>query len=300
MNRRQETLRAFDERIYPVLVGQIYARANIGIVATIVNAAIFVAVLWEQISHRRLIVWLTALLLVSFIRFLLNRRFLTAPDTKEATRGWGQLLILGLGIAGMLWGASGLFLFPLYSVAHQVFIAFVLAGMVAGAVGVFSPLLPVFLSFSIPALVPIAIRFFAIGDTLHMGMGAMTTLFGILTYTTARRINAANKELIALKEAFADRLEERTAELEATNGQLRREIEERKQLITELQAAIAKVRTLSGLLPICSACKKIRDDKGYWNQIEAYIEEHSDAAFSHGICPECFRRIYPDMDGPEE
>ncbi len=300
MNRRQETLRAFDERIYPVLVGQIYARANIGIVATIVNAAIFVAVLWEQISHRRLIVWLTALLLVSFIRFLLNRRFLTAPDTKEAIRGWGQLLILGLGIAGMLWGASGLFLFPLYSVAHQVFIAFVLAGMVAGAVGVFSPLLPVFLSFSIPALVPIAIRFFAIGDTLHMGMGAMTTLFGILTYTTARRINAANKELIALKEAFADRLEERTAELEATNGQLRREIEERKQLITELQAAIAKVRTLSGLLPICSACKKIRDDKGYWNQIEAYIEEHSDAAFSHGICPECFRRIYPDMDGPEE
>ena len=300
MKRRQETLRAFDERIYPVLVGQIYARANIGIVATIVNAAIFVAVLWEQISHRRLIVWLTALLLVSFIRFLLNRRFLTAPDTKEAIRGWGQLLILGLGIAGMLWGASGLFLFPLYSVAHQVFIAFVLAGMVAGAVGVFSPLLPVFLSFSIPALVPIAIRFFAIGDTLHMGMGAMTTLFGILTYTTARRINAANKELIALKEAFADRLEERTAELEATNGQLRREIEERKQLITELQAAIAKVRTLSGLLPICSACKKIRDDKGYWNQIEAYIEEHSDAAFSHGICPECFRRIYPDMDGPEE
>jgi two-component system, cell cycle sensor histidine kinase and response regulator CckA len=300
MNRRQETLRAFDERIYPVLVGQIYARANIGIVATIVNAAIFVAVLWEQISHRRLIVWLTALLLVSFIRFLLNRRFLTAPDTKEAIRGWGQLLILGLGIAGMLWGASGLFLFPLYSVAHQVFIAFVLAGMVAGAVGVFSPLLPVFLSFSIPALVPIAIRFFAIGDTLHMGMGAMTTLFGILTYTTARRINAANKELIALKEAFADRLEERTAELEATNGQLRREIEERKQLITELQAAIAKIRTLSGLLPICSACKKIRDDKGYWNQIEAYIEEHSDAAFSHGICPECFRRIYPDMDGPEE
>ena len=299
MNRRHETVRAFDERIYPVLVGQIYARANIGIVATIVNAAIFVAVLWGQIPHPRLILWLAALLLVSFIRFLLNRRFLTAPDIKEAIRGWGQLLILGLGIAGILWGAAGLFLFPLRSVAHQVFIAFVLAGMVAGAVGVFSPLLPVFLSFSIPALVPIAVRFFAIGDTLHLGMGAMTTLFGILTYTTARRINAANKELIALKETFADRLEERTAELEATNAQLRHEIEERKQLITELQKAITRVRTLSGLLPICSSCKKIRDDKGYWNRLETYIQDHSDAAFSHGICPECFKKIYPDMDGPD-
>ena len=300
MNGFQKTVRAFDERIYPVLVGQIYARSNIGILATIVNAAIFVAVLWGQIPHRRLIVWLITLLLVSFIRFLLNRRFLTTPDTQKTIRGWGHLLIFGLGLAGLLWGAAGLFLFPLHSVAHQVFIAFVLAGMVAGAVGVFSPLLPVFLSFSIPALVPITVRFFAIGDTLHMGMGAMTTLFGILTYTTARRISAANKELIALKETFADRLEDRTAELEATNVQLRREIEERKQLITELQEAIAKVRTLSGLLPICSSCKKIRDDKGYWNQLEAYIQEHSDAAFSHGICPECFKKIYPEMDGPEE
>jgi hypothetical protein len=63
--------------------------------------------------------------------------------------------------------------------------------------------------------------------------------------------------------------------------------QEREKLITELQEAIAKVRTLRGLLPICSSCKKIRDDKGYWNQLESYIQEHSNAAFSHGICPEC-------------
>ena len=60
--------------------------------------------------------------------------------------------------------------------------------------------------------------------------------------------------------------------------------------------ALSKIKTLSGLLPICSHCKKIRDDKGYWNQIESYIHKHSDAEFSHSICPECAKKYYPDMD----
>ncbi len=70
--------------------------------------------------------------------------------------------------------------------------------------------------------------------------------------------------------------------------------EERQRLISELQEALSKVKTLSGLLPICASCKKIRDDKGYWNQIESFISEHSEAEFSHGICPECAARLYPD------
>ncbi len=60
-----------------------------------------------------------------------------------------------------------------------------------------------------------------------------------------------------------------------------------------LQAALAKIKTLRGLMPICASCKKIRDDKGYWNQIEEYIRDHSDAEFSHGICPECAVKLYP-------
>jgi PAS domain S-box-containing protein len=62
-----------------------------------------------------------------------------------------------------------------------------------------------------------------------------------------------------------------------------------------LLQALKEIKTLAGLLPICSSCKKIRDDKGYWNQIESYISEHSKAEFSHGICPECARRLYPDF-----
>lgn len=64
----------------------------------------------------------------------------------------------------------------------------------------------------------------------------------------------------------------------------------------ELQEALDTVKTLKGLLPICSNCKKIRDDDGYWNQIESYIGEHSEAEFSHSICPDCAQELYPDLD----
>lgn len=70
--------------------------------------------------------------------------------------------------------------------------------------------------------------------------------------------------------------------------------QERKAIVKELIDSIAHVRTLSGLLPICSSCKKIRDDKGYWNQLEEYILKHSDARFTHGMCPDCMATLYPD------
>ncbi|MCF8070575.1 MAG: PAS domain S-box protein [Desulfobacterales bacterium] len=72
--------------------------------------------------------------------------------------------------------------------------------------------------------------------------------------------------------------------------------EERNQLVIDLQRALANVKQLTGLLPICSHCKKIRDDKGYWNQIEVYINQHSEATFSHGICQECIKKYYPDLE----
>jgi hypothetical protein len=78
------------------------------------------------------------------------------------------------------------------------------------------------------------------------------------------------------------------------------EKEEREKVIDELQEALAEVKTLSGLLPICASCKKIRDDTGYWNQIEEYFIDHSDFQFSHGLCPDCVTKIYPDYRPQEE
>lgn len=76
----------------------------------------------------------------------------------------------------------------------------------------------------------------------------------------------------------------------------RRAEKERERLIQELQEALAKVKTLSGLIPICAGCKKIRDDKGYWNQLEVYMTEHSDILFSHGLCPDCVGKAYSELE----
>jgi len=68
--------------------------------------------------------------------------------------------------------------------------------------------------------------------------------------------------------------------------------QEREKVIVELQEALARIKTLHGFIPICSRCKKIRDDQGYWNQIEGYIKEHSEAEFTHSLCPDCAERLY--------
>jgi Na+/melibiose symporter-like transporter len=98
------------------------------------------------------------------------------------------------------------------------------------------------------------------------------------------------------------RLREQNTKIQKAHDEIKKEIEERKQaqlekdtLIDELKDALNKVKTLSGLLPICASCKKIRDDLGYWNQIETYIRERSEATFSHGICPDCARELYPEI-----
>jgi len=96
------------------------------------------------------------------------------------------------------------------------------------------------------------------------------------------REKAVKEELKQSHDFLEVKVEERTKELNET--------------VNELQDALSEVKTLGGLLPICSFCKKIRDDKGYWNQIEAYIQSHSEAQFSHSICKECAKKHYPDID----
>jgi len=102
----------------------------------------------------------------------------------------------------------------------------------------------------------------------------------------------SHKNYIALSN-YSARLEKEIA--------LRKEKEnENENLIAELKLALANIKTLSGLLPICTHCKKIRDDKGKWNQLETYIYNHSDVNFSHSICPICAKQHYPDYDIYEE
>jgi hypothetical protein len=93
-----------------------------------------------------------------------------------------------------------------------------------------------------------------------------------------------------------DVLRDSTIKVEKIVGDLERSNAEKEALIKDLRATMEELKTLKGIIPICSHCKKIRDDKGYWDRVENYVTEHSLAKFSHGICPECLEKNYPEDD----
>jgi hypothetical protein len=145
---------------------------------------------------------------------------------------------------------------------------------------------------------------------MGVGFGALC-IAGTLTVSGVtlllwRRMRGRNETEAALKKAnklLDVGIRERTLELEEAKQRLEQEVLERKKtqekqaaVIAELEQAIEKVKTFSGLLPICALCKDVRTDNGYWEKIEQYIQNHSEARFTHGICPECEKKLYPLME----
>ena len=98
-----------------------------------------------------------------------------------------------------------------------------------------------------------------------------------------------------VKGRFDSDLLERSIRYAVERSRVERRLE---QAIDDLEDALDNIKTLQGLLPICSWCKSIRDDKGYWNRLESYIRDHSSAEFSHGICPSCSKLHYPTSTSP--
>ncbi len=107
---------------------------------------------------------------------------------------------------------------------------------------------------------------------------------------TRTALDYQRDELGELSKAF----DEMAEALEKRNMERQQAEEEREKLISSLQQALSEVKKLSGMLPICASCKKIRDDRGYWNQIEGYIREHAEVEFNHALCPDCAKTLYPE------
>lgn len=105
----------------------------------------------------------------------------------------------------------------------------------------------------------------------------------------AETLNMSFQEIQDYSENLEAKVEKRTNELNKTNAQL-------QETVTKLKSALSQVTTLSGLLPICSNCKKIRNDQGFWEQVESYIENHSEAEFSHSLCQDCADKLYGEED----
>lgn len=117
----------------------------------------------------------------------------------------------------------------------------------------------------------------------------------VVFYYIFRTFLRVREELRHLNEFLEQKIAERTAELSKEVAERKRYGKERDKVVAELQDALARIRMLTGLLPTCASCKRIRDRKGNWVQMEHYIQIHSEAKFSHGICPDCVKKLYPDL-----
>ncbi len=132
-----------------------------------------------------------------------------------------------------------------------------------------------------------------------IGFAGITIAVRSLRFSIQER-DIAESKLQKAHDELEQKVINRTAQLSTANQKLSQEIVERKQFYKELQESFEKIKVLQGFIPICSHCKKIRDDQGYWNSIESYLHEHSEAELSHSICQECAKQHYPDYDIYEE
>ena len=194
-----------------------------------------------------------------------------------------------------------------------------LAFFLSLAVGALDYVTGVEVSFSIFYLVPIGLATWFAGARKGVWMACLGALMGgtmeylgmaryshfiILYWNAAVRLGVFLIVVFLLSSVrswgyeLARRVEERTALLAKEIEERKRTEAEREVVIAELRDALSNVKHLRGLLPICASCKRIRDEHGYWNDVEEYIRKHTEADFTHGICPDCMNKLYPGMGVP--
>ena len=230
--QRPEAIRAEQIRL-------LYANAPAGFVATVLNVVLLALTQWQVIAPPVILSWLSFMLALTVLRAVLVWQFQRYSPAPQAIGQWGTLFSIGTGLAGIGWGSAGVVLFPVTSMTHQVFLTFVLGGMIAGAVGLLSARMHVFLSFACPAALPVIVHLLAQDDRLGMTMGGMAALFTIVTICTAWRLHCIILSSVHLRFDNADLVASVTAEKERVdylNTQLTAEIAERQQAEAERQA----------------------------------------------------------------
>lgn len=229
----------FREEILAEQVKSVYDVAHIGLIATFINSSIIFVVLRDIFPIRALMGWFAATIIVAFVRTIQVIRFRKVEFQPASASMRGRYFIRGLIISGILWGSLGLFPISSVELAYQLLIAFVLGGMSAGAASTFSALKGGYAAFSIPALVPLAIRFFMMEDAVHYAMGGMLSLFGILLWRVSLQGYRMNKASLLLRfenRGMIRRLMRAKEHADELNRELRTEVEAKLKAEEELRA----------------------------------------------------------------
>jgi signal transduction histidine kinase/CheY-like chemotaxis protein len=215
---RREQIRTLYTQSVPVLL------------ANIVNVLVVSGALWSSESHGLLVGWTGLITVVTMARLELRRRFFRARPWSEEARRWGTLFVLGSSAAGLTWGIAGALLFDAANPLSQILVTFVIGGMVAGAAGTLSCYMPACLGFILLAVAPLAIRTLALGDPLHLAMGALLVVYAVAMSFISGNTNRSITEAFRLRfenDALLERLASAQSDLEETNRSLELRVAER-------------------------------------------------------------------------
>ncbi len=228
----------------------LYTNANLGVIVNLLVATVLCVLQWKVISRPVLYTWWLYIATVSVLRFSFARRYWRATHPINPKK-WLTIYALIAGLSGIGWGAAGILLYPSEHLINQVFLAFVLGGMMLGASSLLAARPEAFLAFLLPAGLAPAIRLVIQGDNTHFAMGLLAILFTLATVITTRRLYSTidsslrlqleNHDLVdelrTASQVLELRVQERTAELHKSTEQLRAEIAQREQTEEELLRA---------------------------------------------------------------
>ena len=220
-------------------VKHVYSVAPFGILATIINALIVFFIMDNVLPRGPLVAWVAAIMAFSAVRAVLVARFRSVSRNSFEAAIWKQLFIAGLAVSGMIWGSLGFFPLAGASLAHEVFLVFVLGGMAAAASSTFSMLKEGYPAYSLPALVPIFFRFILVHDSFHHAMGVMIALYGFLLWRISRYHYQANRASLLLRfenREMVDSLQKAKKKLEGMYRAMVLEIDARIKAEADLAA----------------------------------------------------------------
>jgi diguanylate cyclase (GGDEF)-like protein len=198
--------------ILSALIEQAYQQLPIALVVSLVNAVLLAAVLWEGIDKAALLSWVLCMFSVTALRYWVLRAFQNPSRRgQQDDETWARYFVSGACAAGLVWGGAAIFLFHPTSFTHQVFLAFVLGGMVAGGVPLLSPLSRAYPCFAIPIVAPMTFSMVMVGDRVHLIMALMILVFGLAMLSSATRVRRLFRDATDMRLKLASSLAEGSA-----------------------------------------------------------------------------------------
>lgn len=294
-----------DQKVREAQIRLLYQQTWTGLIGVLIVSLTACIIFWRVVPQWKLSLWCGVSILLTLARGGLNFAFQKRESETSDIDRWATIHVIGVSLSALMWAIPSLFLWPTDYSVFQLAWPILILPLSAAAVSTYNIWIPSYASFVILTVIPLSLRFFYEGGELLNIMGLLALFFLAVILRAGKVMHAASlrslefgirneilnvdlKEVATIREQLNARLQQKIVEQTLAE-------EEKERLIQELQAALDEIKTLEGVIPICMHCKGIRDDKGYWNKLENYITEHSEAKFSHGICNDCLKKHYPDM-----